>query len=165
MRIGLAGRLVLLCGIAGLPTAQAMAAVNAYMTIEGTPGKMKGEVSRASSPERIRLISVSRETSSGMASGKRMHKPITITKEVDASSPMLKQALAKRSGLGDVLIEFEGAGAGAGKAAEKIVLKNAMITGMQMVGGSEQISLDYETIEVTYVNGNKTASDDWETPK
>jgi type VI secretion system secreted protein Hcp len=149
MRIGLAGRLVLLCGIAGLPTAQAM----------------KGEVSRASSPERIRLISVSRETSSGMASGKRMHKPITITKEVDASSPMLKQALAKRSGLGDVLIEFEGAGAGAGKAAEKIVLKNAMITGMQMVGGSEQISLDYETIEVTYVNGNKTASDDWETPK
>jgi type VI secretion system secreted protein Hcp len=163
MRIGQVGRLLVLCGVVTLlPGLQAIAAVNAYMTIENTAqGKMKGDPSRATSAERIRLISVAREAGSGMATGKRMHKPFTITKEVDASSPMLKQALAKGNVLGDVVIVFEGAGAG----AQKIVLKDAIITGIQMVGKSEQISLDYQTIEVTYMNGNKTASDDWETPK
>ena len=165
MRIGQAGRLLVLCGVAMLPGLQAVAAMNVYLTIKGSPSKMKGELSRASSSERIRLISVARETSSGMATGKRMHKPITITKEVDASSPMLRQAQAKGDTLGDVVIEFEGASAGSAKAAQKIVLTNAMVTGIQMVGKTEQITLDYQTIEVTAVNGNKSAMDDWESPK
>ncbi|HEY4381056.1 MAG TPA: type VI secretion system tube protein TssD [Acidobacteriaceae bacterium] len=165
MRIGQVGRYLALCA-ALLPGLQAVAAVNAYMTIENTPQeKMKGELSRASSPERIRLISVAREASSGMATGKRMHKPITITKEIDASSPLLKQSMAKGSSLGNVVIVFEGAGPGAAKAAQKVVLTNAMVTGIKMAGKSEQISLDYQTIEVTYVNGTKTAADDWESPK
>ena len=165
MRIGQMGRLLVLCGVAMLCGLQAVAAMNVYLTIKGSPSKMKGDPSRASSPERIRLISVARETSSGMATGKRMHKPITITKEVDASSPMLKQALAKSDVLGDVVIEYEGASAGSAKAAQKIVLTNAMVSGIQMVGKTEQITLDYQTIEVTYTNGSKSATDDWESPK
>lgn len=165
MRIGKVGRLLVLCGVVMLPGLQAIAAVNAYMTFDTKEEKMKGDPSRASSPERIRLISVAREASTGMATGKRMHKPFTITKEVDASSPMLKQALAKGSVVGDVTIVFEGAGAGTAKTAQKIVLKDAIITGIQMVGKSETISMDYQTIEVTYTNGSKSAADDWESPK
>jgi type VI secretion system secreted protein Hcp len=167
MRIGRTGRLSLLLGVVALlPSVQAMAAVNAYMTIEPTTQeRMKGDPSRASSPERIRLISVARETSSGMATGRRMHQPITIVREIDPSSPMLKQSMAKGGVLGNVVIVFEGAGAGTAKSAQKIVLTNAMVTGIQMVGKSEQITLDYQTIEVTYTNGGKSAMDDWETPK
>jgi type VI secretion system secreted protein Hcp len=167
MRIGRAGRLSLLLGVVTLLTSvQAMAAVNAYMTIEPTSQeKMKGEPSRASSPERIRLISVARETSSGMATGRRMHKPITIVREVDASSRMLKESLAKGGVLGNVVIVFEGSSPGTAKTAQKIVLTNAMVTGIQMVGKSEQITLDYQAIEVTYTNGGKSAMDDWESPK
>ena len=40
-----------------------------------------------------------------------------------------------------------------------------MVTGIQMVGKTEQITLDYEKIEVTYTNGSKSAADDWESPK
>jgi len=165
MRIGQVGRLLVLCGVAMLPGLQAVAAVNAYMTFDMKGEKMKGDPSRASSPERIHLISVPRDAQSGMATGKRMHKPFTITKEVDASSPMLKQALAKGSAVGDVTIVFEGAGPGTAKTAQKIVLTDAIITGIQMVGKSEQITMDYQKIEVTYTNGNKSAADDWESPK
>ena len=166
MRIGPMSRLLVLCGVAMLPGLQAVAAVNAYMTIDDkSMAKMKGDPSRASSPERIHLISVPRDTASGMATGKRMHKPFTITKELDASSPMLKQSLAKGSVLGNVVVEFEGAGPGTAKTAQKIVLTNAMVTGIQMVGKSEQITFDYQTIEVTYTNGGKSAMDDWESPK
>lgn|GEM_PF-2044063 len=167
MRISQVGRYLVLCGVMTLlPGLQAFAAVNAYIVFENTAqGKMKGDPSRASSPERIRLISVARESSSGMALGKRMHRPITITKEVDAVSPMLKQALATGSVLGDVVIVYEGAGAGTDKAAQKIVLKNAMVTAINMTGKAEQISLDYQTIEVTYTNGGKSAADDWVSPK
>jgi type VI secretion system secreted protein Hcp len=168
MRIGQVGRLLVLCGVAMLPGLQAVAAVNAYMTIDEkspAPAKMKGDFSRGTHPERIQLISVPRDAQSGMATGKRMHKPFTITKEIDASSPMLKQAAAKGNVLGDVTIVFEGAGPGTAKTAQKIVLTDAMVTGIQMVGKSEQITLDYQKIEVTYTNGNKSAMDDWESPK
>ena len=55
---------------------------------------------------------------------------------------MLKQAMTKGSGLGTVTIVFEGAGPGGAKTAQKIVLTNAMVTGIQMVGKAEQITLD-----------------------
>ena len=96
MRIGQVGRLLVLCGVAMFPGLQAIAAVNAYMTFDAKGEAMKGDPSRASSPERIQLISVPRDAQSGMATGKRMHKPFTITKEVDRSSPMLKQAMRQR---------------------------------------------------------------------
>lgn len=165
MRIGKVGRLLVLCGAVMLPGLQAIAAVNAYMTFDAKDEKMKGDPSRGSSPERIHLISVPRDTASGMASGKRMHKPFTITKEVDAASPMLKQSLAKGNVVGNVTIVFEGAGPGTAKTAQKIVLTDAIVTGIQMVGKTEQITLDYQKIEVTYTNGGKSATDDWESPK
>ena len=98
--------MLVLCGVAMLPGLQAVAAVNAYMTFDDkSQAKMKGEPSRASSPERIHLISVPRATRRRVwRRGKRMHKPFTITKELDASSPMLKQSLAKGSVLGNVVI-------------------------------------------------------------
>ena len=166
MRIGQVGRYLVLCGTVLLPAVQAMAAVNAYMTIDDkSPAKMKGDFSRGNQPERIHLISVPRDTASGMATGKRMHKPFTITKEVDMSSPSLKQSLAKGGPVGDVTIVFEGAGPGTAKTAQKIVLTNAIVTGIQMVGKAEQITFDYQTIEVTYTNGGKSAVDDWDSPK
>ena len=63
--------------------------------------------------------------------------------------------------LSQVTIVFGGGGSGAGKAAQKIVLTNATILSIRKAGNSEQITLDYQTIEVTYVSGSKSATDDW----
>jgi type VI protein secretion system component Hcp len=64
-----------------------------------------------------------------------------------------------------VTIVFETTSGGTAKAAQKIVLNDAMIISIQNTGATETIKLTYRQIEVTYTNGGKTATDDWETPK
>jgi type VI secretion system secreted protein Hcp len=158
MRIVYRRRLLLLCAVASalLTAVPAMAAVDAYMTIDG----IKGESPSGS----IHLVSVARDTASGMSSGKRMHGTITIVKEIDKASPKLFSASTSHQTLGNVTINFSG-GSGDAKTAQKIVLTNAVILSVRKAGGNnEQITLDYSAIEVTYVKGGKTASDDWLAP-
>jgi type VI secretion system Hcp family effector len=101
-----------------------------------------------------------------MASGKRQHGTITVVKEIDAASPKFAQAFDTNEVLRQVVIAYRsggiGAGAGKAKTAQKIMLTNATITGLQKVGNTERITIDYQQIEVTYVNGSKAATDDWD---
>jgi type VI secretion system secreted protein Hcp len=146
-----------------LPALPAMAAHQAYMSITGTKqGSFKGQGPSG----KIEITSVSHNVTmaSGMAAGKRQHGEITITKEVDSASPKLFQALSTNETLSDVTIEFTGSGAGAGKAAQRITLTNAIITSDRKSGNIETITIEYEAITVTYVNGGKTATDDWLAP-
>jgi type VI protein secretion system component Hcp len=39
---------------------------------------------------------------------------------------------------------------------------NVTVSGIQNVNGMERITLNYQTIEVTWTDGGKTATDDWE---
>jgi type VI secretion system secreted protein Hcp len=176
MRMGLTRRLVLLCGVVvSLSGVTAMAAVNAYMTIEGsTQGAIAGNSSRTAAPAgAIELTSVvqestaPRDAATGAASGKRQHSAIIITKKIDMASPKLVRAMNTGENLRTVTIVFEGAGGGAGKekVAQKITLNDAMITSVQNTGTTETIKLTYRQIEVTYVSGGKSATDDWESPK
>ncbi len=162
MRIVHAGRLfVLCCALTALLSAvPAMAAVNAYMTVKGAKqGAIKGE----GMSESIRLISVVRDTPTGMSTGRRMHSTITIVREVDAASPKFATALSTNESLSEVVITFEGATGGA-KTAQKIVLTNATILSIRKAGRNEQITLDYQAIEVTRTDGGKSATDDWDAP-
>jgi type VI protein secretion system component Hcp len=62
-----------------------------------------------------------------------------------------------------VAIIFVG-GSGDTKTAQKIVLTNATILSVRKSGRNEQITFDYQAIEVTYAKGGKTATDDWNAP-
>jgi type VI secretion system secreted protein Hcp len=158
------GRLfVLSFAIAALLAAvPAMAAVNAYMTVKGVK---QGSIKSDNVTGKIELIGVVRDAplGSGLATGRRMHSTVTVTKKVDMASPKL--AVAKSSGetLSEVVITFEGV-SGDAKTAQKIVLNNATIANIRWVAGNEEITFDYETIEVTYAKGGKTATDDWNAP-
>lgn len=154
MRIARAGRLLAFGGVisALLAAVPAMAAVDMYMTIKG-----------AGMDENIKLISVVRDTPTGMSTGRRMHSTITITKEVDEASPRLAKASSSNATLGQVTITFQGASRGA-KTVQKIVLTNATILSVRKAGNREQITLDYQAIEVTWTDGGKSATDDWESP-
>ncbi|MGB5485766.1 MAG: type VI secretion system tube protein TssD, partial [Lysobacterales bacterium] len=73
-------------------------ALNAYLNLTGeTQGKINGSVTRAGREDSIKVIAVNhevaspRDAASGLPTGKRQHKPFTITKEVDESSPLLYQ--------------------------------------------------------------------------
>jgi type VI secretion system secreted protein Hcp len=158
MQISRASR-ILLVSAALLPTVQAVAAVDAFLTIAGTKqGSIKGDAAKQGGSEgSIAVSAVVRQT----LTGKRQHSLITITKETDQASPLLYQAMTNHEVLSNVTITFAGSGSGAGKVAQKIVLTDATITDIRKVGNSEQITFDYPTIEVTYKGGGKTASDDW----
>jgi hypothetical protein len=83
--------------------------------------------------------------------------------------------LAENQLLSEVVIAFTGSSAGKVSgaiglgarpiAAQKLVLKNAQITQIVQTRNVQQISLTYQSIEVTYTSGKPaSATDDWETP-
>ena len=164
MRIVHRGRLFVLCGVisALLAAVPAMAAVNAYMTVKGVKqGSIKGDAMS----ENIPLVSVVRDTAkaTGMPAGKRTHSTITVTKKLDKASPELSMAASSGETLSQVVITFEG-GSGDVKTAQRILLTNAIISSIRRSGSTEQITLDYQAIEVTYAKGGKTATGDWNAP-
>ena len=146
-----------------LSAVPAYAAMNVYMTIKGSKqGQIKGDTTS----DQIRVVSVTRDTprETAMPTGRRTHATITIVREIDRASPKLFQALSTNEVLSEVVITFNGA-TGSAKTAQKIVLTNAVILSVRKSGGNnEMITLDYQTIEVTYAKGGKTAMDDWEAP-
>ncbi|HTZ04355.1 MAG TPA: type VI secretion system tube protein TssD [Gaiellaceae bacterium] len=97
-----------------------------------------------------------RDPASGLPTGKRQHKPITITKEVDASSPLFLNALVTNENLKTVVITLTTAD----KTVETITLTNASVAQYDQHGGNETIQFTYQKIE--WQVGNALAEDDWE---
>ena len=101
-----------------------------------------------------------RDPQSGLPTGKRQWKPITILKEVDAASPKLLRALQQNEAL-QVKIELNPGG----KAPQTVELRDAHIAHLQKVKrGStevEEIEFTYQKIEVTHRDGRKSYTDDW----
>ncbi len=131
----------------------AMAALDGYITVKGKRSRVI-EVRQA--------IVSPRDTQTGVASGRRQHQPITIVKDVDAASPLYKEAFEKHEALGVVVIEFTKRE----QSPEKLTLTDAIITGIQLVprrgpeGAKEEITFTYRQIEWTLARG-KTSTDDW----
>ena len=86
-----------------------------------------------------------RDAASGMATGKRMHKPFTITKEVDKASPLLMKACASGQHFPQVDVQL-----GSG---EKYTLTDVMVASDQKSSGEkpmETISFTYQKIEMSH---------------
>ncbi len=161
-------------------------AQNAYLTLKGQKqGDIKGGVTQKGREGSILVHAAShdvvspRDVASGQASGKRMHKPFVITKEIDKSTPLLYQALVTNENLPVWTLRFfRVATAGAGGPSVEaqhytVKLTNASITsiGFRMLDNQvadlarrseyEEIAFVYQRIEWTWVDGGITAADDW----
>lgn len=164
-------------------------ALNAYMTIKGQKqGTINGSVTQKGRENCILIHSFSheidspRDAASGLPTGKRMHKPFYFMKEVDKSSPLLWNALTTNETLTTCQIQFWSAGgAAAGGAVTEsqiytVTLTNASIASMEQSMPSnvdpslaklslqEEITLVYQKIQWTWIDGGVTASDDWTAP-
>jgi type VI secretion system secreted protein Hcp len=91
----------------------ASAALNAYMTIEGSSqGNIEGDVTRVGLEDHILVESVGYnltaplDAASGLPTGKRQHRPVRIIKPVDKATPKLFMALTTNEVLTDVVIKF-----------------------------------------------------------
>lgn len=166
-------------------------ALNAYLTLKGKKnGDIKGSVTQKGRADSIMVIAVSheiispRDPASGLPTGKRMHKPFVITKELDKSSPLLYNVLVNNENLDTWELKFwtpqmkASAGLGAGTEYQHYTVKltNANIASIafRMLNNKnadlmkyaeyEEVAFTYQKISWTWNEGGITSEDDWETP-
>jgi len=110
----------------------------------------------------------------GIASGRRAHRPMTMTKEIDRSTPMLYQALCTGELLTDVKLDwYRLDGSGDEELYFSIELQNAMITRIHPwvpnvlnpananLRHMEDISIAYERIIWTWEPDGIEFEDQW----
>ena len=164
-------------------------ALNAYLKLKGQKsGEIKGSVTQKGRENKIMVIAVSheiispRDAASGLPTGKRMHKPFIITKELDKSSPILYQVLCTNENVSEWELQFwtpqlrATGGVGTEVQHYTVKLTNANIASIafRMANNKhpdlmkfseyEEIAFTYQKIEWTWNDGGITAGDDWEAP-
>jgi len=164
-------------------------ALNAYLNLKGQKqGDIKGGVTQKGREGKIMVIAVSheivspRDAASGLPTGKRMHKPFVITKELDKASPLLWNVLVNNENIPEWKLEFwtpqqsAATGVGAEKQHFTVELVNANVANiaMRMLNNKnpeltryaeyEEVSFTYQKITWTWKDGGITANDDWEAP-
>lgn len=159
-------------------------ASNGYLTLKGQrQGQINGSVTEKGREGSILVhaysnsIIDSRDPTSGLPTGKRVHQPITILKEVDRGSPLLWNALTNNENLTEWELKFWAANpAGVEKLIYTVSLVNASIASIResmddnlipaqaTLPLQEEISFTYQKITWTWTDPTLAASDDWETP-
>ena len=86
-----------------------------------------------------------RDTATGLATGKRMHKPFTITKEIDKASPLLAKACASGQHLPEVDVQLT--------SGVKYMLFDVMVSAIKNSGGErpmESVTFTYQKIVMSH---------------
>jgi len=165
-------------------------ALNAYLRCKGQKqGDIKGSVTQKGREGTVAVIAVShsivspRDAASGLPSGKRMHKPLVITKELCQADPLFYNALCQNENLPTWNLQFwttayqdRTQSTGTEMQHYTIDLVNASICSIdfRMANNKhpelmkfnewQEIAFVYQKITWTWVKGGITASDDWESP-
>ncbi len=157
-------------------------AQDAYMTLKGQKsGEVKGSVATPGHEGSIRVVAAHHEITSprdqlsGQATGKRIHRPFMVTKELDKSSPVLYRMLASNETITSMVVKFMAPSPTSGATINNytVTLTNAGISDIAFTMPSttdataskspelEQVSFIYQKIEWTWVEGDISASDNW----
>jgi type VI secretion system Hcp family effector len=131
------------------------------MTITGPRTKISGSLRDATSVMNVTLKNVA----------SKQHDVLTVTREKDASSPLLMKAVSTREVLSQVV--FKVFKPGDPSKYKTITLTNALITSISPIkartSGSqvdihelEEIHFTFQKIVVENVAGSTSASDDWD---
>jgi len=159
-------------------------ALNAYMKLTGeTQGELKGSVTQAGREDSIMVIGWNhgvrspRDVGSGQATGKRQHLPLTITKELDKSTPLLMNVMVNNENVtGWELRCWRPSATGVEEQHYTVEMVNATVSEIRTESLNnkypenlnhkerEHVSFTYQKIIWTWEDGGITAEDDWETP-
>jgi len=170
--------------VAGMrPAAMAQAAPGAsvFVSITGQrSGVIRGEVIQKGREGLHQVLDIDmtvvspRDAASGLATGKRQHKPLMIIKRVNAGSPQLFAAIATNENLPVVRIDFWEAnrlgtagGSGAEVQTQTITLQNANIASWRQymhpeLGLIEEVQFTYQKITIENKPGKTSGQDDWQ---
>lgn len=158
-------------------------AQNAYLRVQG---EVQGQVEGSGTGEHEGAIEVygwtheitsPRDAASGLPTGRRQHRPITIIKELDRASPLLMSMLVQSENITEWKLDiFRPDATGALSLYYTIELTNASVAGVRMESLNnryeenrpheprEHLSFTYQRITWIYADGGIMAEDDWETP-
>ena len=165
---------------------QSQAAMMAYLSIKGQKqGPFVGGITQKGREGKIGVIAVDhditspRDARSGQGTGRRMHKPLKVTLELDRATPLIYNALSTNENLPDVTLDFWGPnlriGTGTGIEVQhySIKLTNATISDVHFIMPNVRIpdsshlpemievSFTYQKIEWIWKDGGIIATDDW----
>lgn len=160
-------------GPAGSATPEPNTRDVAFMHVDGgSIGTVEGEATEKGHEKWITLSGYDGDATAptatgaggGAGAGKVQLKPIVVTKPIDKSTPKLFQALVTGTRLPTVQIDFvRPDGVGGEEVFYSVKLEQVIVTGVHQTdpgkaGGQplEQVSLDFQKIEITY--GGGTAS-------
>jgi type VI secretion system secreted protein Hcp len=164
-------------------------ALQAHLWLKGqTQGAINGSITQKGRENSIGVIASSheivspRDAASGLPTGKRMHKPFVITKELDKATPLLYNALVHNENIPEWTLKFYTPGI---KAIQNlgnevnhytVQLMNGNIASIHFkmannkhpelmrLAEYEEVAFTYQKIIWTWNEGGITAEDDWESP-
>lgn len=156
-----------------------------FLSITGkTQGKIEGSCAIAGHVGKILVqaelndVKIPRNPQTGLPSGKRVHEPFTLTKEIDKSSPKILQALTSGEQLSEVLLEYTRiSSAGKEELYYTIKLENAIAVSVkkwvpncldkskESYGHMEDVSFSYEKVTWSFTTDGIEADDSWLAPK
>ena len=159
-------------------------ALISYLKLKGQKqGEIKGSVTQKGRENKIAVFEVKheivspRDAASGLPTGKRMHKPLTILCEIDKATPAMYNVLTQNENITEWELQFwRPSTAGAETQYYTIKLTNANISRMQAYTANSKdpnlmrypdmitYEFTYQKIEWTWVDGGIMADDDWEAP-
>lgn len=156
-------------------------ALNSYLSLKGAKqGNIYGSVTQKGRENKIMVIATNheivspRDPASGLATGKLVHQPFVITKEVDKASPLLYNALVNNENIVSWELQFwKPSATGAEVQYYTVKLTNANISSIDMkmpnnkdaslmkLETFEEVAFTYQTIEWIWVDGGITATSNW----
>src|SRR5512139_1153233 len=164
-------------------------ALNAYLRLKGQKqGEIKGSMTQKGRENSIMVIAVSheimspRDPASGLPTGKRMHKPFVVTKELDKASPLLYSTLVNNENISEWELKHytpqvkaqQVVGTEVNHYTVRLINANIASINFRMPNNRnpdlmkyaefEEIAFTYQKIIWTWTEGGITAEDDWETP-
>jgi type VI secretion system secreted protein Hcp len=160
-------------------------AFHGYLRIvASTQGPIPGSVTQKGREGTILVTEVShqiigpRDPVTGRPTGKRMHKPFIITKDLDRSTPLLHAVLAHNENLVRWELQLYHSDAlGIERPAYTVQLTNATVASMQFhmlnvrspgltrLPEHEAVAFTYRKILWTWHEGGISAEDDWLAPR
>lgn len=163
---------VALAVFACISTTVASAAFDAFLKIEGIDGEVNaggitGAMGVADYSWGVSNTSVG---SSGVATGKRVHKPLTFVKQIDKASPLLYKSCATGKHYDKAtLVVRSSDGSGRIQLLMQYELEDVIITSVHVAMGdvngdgtaelTEQVTITFSKISWTHVPSQTTESD------
>ena len=172
--------------VASAVAIQSQAALMAYLSIKGQKqGNFMGGITQKGREGKIGVIAVDHDISSprdprsGLPTGRRMHRPVKVTIELDRAAPLIYNALSTNENLPEVTLDFWTpqlkAGTGVGTEVQHYTIKliNATISDVHFIMPNVrvaesarlpemiEVSFTYQKVEWIWKDGGIIATDDW----